>query len=58
MHRPPLHSEAMRYNIIAKANFGLNCDFLYQLKNMHNVKAEKYVLFGGHTENLNPGDSL
>lgn len=57
MHRSPLHSEA-RYNIITKANFGLNCDFFYQLKIMHSVKAENYVLFGGHTKDLNPGDSL
>ena len=25
---------------------------------MHNLKVENYVLFGGHTEDVSPGDSL
>ena len=25
---------------------------------MHNLKDENYVLFGGHAEDLSPGDSL
>ena len=29
-----------------------------RLKKKHNLKVENYVLFGGHTEDVSPGDSL
>ena len=35
-----------------------DCKMLSTEKKMHNLKVENYALFGGHTEDLNPGDSL